>query len=101
MRLAAAHRRLVLLAPGTAGIPSGFASVRPGDVALDNQTKYAEALTTADQAVSMTQESTTVGQLSRQEQSRLKQLAGSAPNAPPANQPKPAPTSPQTETPHP
>jgi tetratricopeptide (TPR) repeat protein len=70
-------------------------------VALDNQSKYAEALATANQAVSMTQESTTVGQLSRQEQSRLKQLAG-APNGAPANQPKPqAPTSPQTETPHP
>jgi tetratricopeptide (TPR) repeat protein len=68
-------------------------------VALDNQSKYAEALATADQAVGMTQENTTVGQLSRQEQSRLKQLAGSTPA--PANQPKPAPTSPQTETPHP
>jgi tetratricopeptide (TPR) repeat protein len=70
-------------------------------VALDNQSKYAEALATADQAVSMTQESTTVGQLSRQEQSRLKQLAGGGGPAP-ANQPKPqAPTSPQPETPHP
>jgi tetratricopeptide (TPR) repeat protein len=70
-------------------------------VALDNQTKYAEALATANQAVSMTQENTTVGQLSRQEQSRLKQLAGAS-NAAPANQPKPqAPTSPQPETPHP
>lgn len=70
-------------------------------VALDNQSKYAEALATADQAVSMTQESTTVGQLSRQEQSRLKQLAGGSGPAP-ANQPKPqAPTSPQPETPHP
>src|SRR6185437_8240254 len=69
-------------------------------VALDNQSKYAEALSTADQAVSMTQENTTVGQLSRQEQSRLKQLAGGGPA--PANQPKaPAPTSPQPETPHP
>jgi tetratricopeptide (TPR) repeat protein len=67
-------------------------------VALDNQAKYAEALSTADQAVSMTQENTTVGQLSRQEQSRLKQLAGSG--SAPANQPKPAPTSPQPETPH-
>ena len=68
-------------------------------VALDNQAKYAEALSTADQAVSMTQENTTVGQLSRQEQSRLKQLAGGGPA--PANQPKPpAPTSPQPETPH-
>ncbi len=67
-------------------------------VALDNQAKYAEALSTANQAVSMTQENTTVGQLSRQEQSRLKQLAGSGPA--PANQPKPAPTSPQPETPH-
>lgn len=70
-------------------------------VALDNQTKYAEALATANQAVSMTQENTTVGQLSRQEQSRLKQLAGASGGAP-ANQPKPqAPTSPQPETPHP
>src|SRR6185437_85967 len=69
-------------------------------VALDNQSKYAEALATADQAVSMTQENTTVGQLSRQEQSRLKQLAGSGT---PAAQPKPQapPTSPQPETPHP
>ena len=70
-------------------------------VALDNQSKYAEALATADQAVSMTQENTTVGQLSRQEQSRLKQLAGSGA---PAGQPKPQtppPTSPQPETPHP
>ncbi|HET7748975.1 MAG TPA: hypothetical protein VFK81_06310, partial [Terriglobales bacterium] len=68
-------------------------------VALDNQAKYAEALSTADQAVSMTQENTTVGQLSRQEQSRLKQLAGGG--TAPANQPKaPAPTSPQPETPH-
>ncbi|HEX6907479.1 MAG TPA: hypothetical protein VF154_12770 [Terriglobales bacterium] len=70
-------------------------------VALDNQSKYAEALATADQAVSMTQENTTVGQLSRQEQSRLKQLAGSGT---PAGQPKPQtppPTSPQPETPHP
>jgi tetratricopeptide (TPR) repeat protein len=68
-------------------------------VALDNQAKYAEALSTANQAVSMTQESTTVGQLSRQEQSRLKQLAGGG--SAPANQPKPpAPTSPQPETPH-
>lgn len=68
-------------------------------VALDRQSKYPEALATADQAVSMTQENTTVGQLSRQEQSRLKQLAG-APA--PANQPKPpAPTSPQPQTPHP
>jgi hypothetical protein len=48
----------------------------------------------------MTQENTTVGQLSRQEQSRLKQLAGGGGQAP-ANQPKaPAPTSPQPETPH-
>jgi hypothetical protein len=41
--------------------------------------------------------------LSRQEQSRLKQLAGgSAGNNAPPNQPKPqAPTSPQPETPHP
>ena len=69
-------------------------------VALDNQSKYAEALATAGQAVSMTQENTTVGQLSRQEQSRLKQLAGSGA---PAAQPKPQapPTSPQPETPHP
>jgi len=70
-------------------------------VALDNQSKYAEALATADQAVSMTQENTTVGQLSRQEQSRLKQLAG---GGAPAGQPKPQtppPTSPQPETPHP
>ncbi|HEV2116766.1 MAG TPA: hypothetical protein VGR48_12110 [Terriglobales bacterium] len=68
-------------------------------VALDNQSKYAEALATATQAVGMTQENTTVGQLSRQEQSRLKQLAG---GGPPANQPKPqAPSSPQPETPHP
>ncbi len=70
-------------------------------VALDNQTKYAEALATANQAVSMTQENTTVGQLSRQEQSRLKQLAGAS-NSAPATQPKPqAPTSPQPQTPHP
>lgn len=70
-------------------------------VALDKQSKYAEALATANQAVSMTQENTMVGQLSRQEQSRLKQLAGS-PGGAPANQPKaPAPTSPQPETPHP
>jgi tetratricopeptide (TPR) repeat protein len=72
-------------------------------VALDKQSKYAEALTTANQAVSMTQgaqENTPVGQLARQEQSRLKQLAGT-PGSAPANQPKPAPTSPQPETPHP
>lgn len=70
-------------------------------VALDKQSKYAEALATANQAVSMTQENTTVGQLSRQEQSRLKQLAGT-PGSAPANQPKPpAPTSPQPETPQP
>ena len=43
---------------------------------------------------------TAVGQLSRQEQSRLKQLAGT-PGSAPANQPKPAPTSPQPQTPHP
>ncbi|HKU20130.1 MAG TPA: hypothetical protein VJQ50_03880 [Terriglobales bacterium] len=69
-------------------------------VALDNQSKYAEALATANQAVTMTQENTTVGQLSRQEQSRLKQLAG---GSTPAAQPKPQapPTSPQPETPHP
>lgn len=69
-------------------------------VALDKQSKYAEALSTANQAVSMTQENTAVGQLSRQEQSRLKQLAGT-PGSTPANQPKPAPTSPQPQTPHP
>ncbi|HLK32940.1 MAG TPA: hypothetical protein VKT29_07610, partial [Terriglobales bacterium] len=72
-------------------------------VALDKQNKYPDALATANQAVQMTQENTTVGQLSRQEQSRLKQLTGgSASGTPPANQPKtPAPTSPQTEVPHP
>jgi tetratricopeptide (TPR) repeat protein len=72
-------------------------------VALDKQNKYPEALATANQAVQLTQENTTVGMLSRQEQSRLKQLAGgSAGNAAPSNQPKPqAPTSPQPETPHP
>jgi tetratricopeptide (TPR) repeat protein len=76
-------------------------------VALDNQSKYPEALQAAGKAAELAPENTQVGQLARQEQNRLKQLTGGgAPGAAsntPANAPKPAtppPTSPQPETPH-
>jgi hypothetical protein len=74
-------------------------------VVLDNQSKYPEALQTVAKAVELAPENTQVGQLARQEQTRLKQLSGGGAPGAASNTaaPKPAtppPTSPQPETPH-
>jgi tetratricopeptide (TPR) repeat protein len=67
-------------------------------LALDKQDKYPEALKAANQAVELTQDTTSPGKLARQERDRLVQLTGGAatagakapaatapPSAPPAN----------------
>jgi tetratricopeptide (TPR) repeat protein len=57
-------------------------------LALDRQNKYPEALKTANQAVELTQENTTVGTAARRERDRLTQLTGGttpAPSQPPKN----------------
>jgi len=57
-------------------------------LALDKQSKYADALQQANQAVQMTQENTVPGKLARQERDRLVQLTGgSSTPAPPASKP--------------
>ena len=67
-------------------------------VALDKQNKYADALTAANKAVELAGENTQVGNLAKQEQSRLKQLSssGSTPagtsTSPSSPQPEPVKT---------
>ena len=56
------------------------------DNLIYEQGKYPEALKYADQAVQLTQESTTVGSAARNERSRLQQLTGGG-NASPAAKP--------------
>jgi tetratricopeptide (TPR) repeat protein len=56
-------------------------------VSLDKQGKYPEALKYAEQAVQLTQESTTVGSAARNERSRLQQLTGGGNAAPTAKPP--------------
>lgn len=55
---------------------------------LDKQSKYADALQQANQAVQMTQENTVPGKLARQERDRLVQLTGGG-STPPAPASKP------------
>jgi tetratricopeptide (TPR) repeat protein len=76
-------------------------------IALDRQNKYQEALTVANQAVQLTQEGTTAGNMARRERDRLVQLTGGKPagnaTTPASSSPSgtaPAPTNPgQTTTP--
>lgn len=56
-------------------------------VSLDKQNKYPEALKYADQAVQLTQDTTTVGKAARNERSRLQQLTGGSTPAPAAKPP--------------
>ncbi|PYX34290.1 MAG: hypothetical protein DMG80_02655 [Acidobacteria bacterium] len=51
-------------------------------IALDKQDKYPDALKVANRAVELTQDSTQIGKLARNERDRLQQLTGGAP--PPA-----------------
>src|SRR5919201_208075 len=73
-------------------------------VALDKENKYPEALAAANKAAELAPETTQVGVLARQEQSRLKQLTGggaspsaSAPASPPSNAPQTQPSNPQPQ----
>ncbi|MBV8894370.1 MAG: tetratricopeptide repeat protein, partial [Acidobacteria bacterium] len=71
-------------------------------LSLDRQNKYPEALTVANRAVELTQESTPAGNLARRERDRLLQLTGGKPTGtgasgatPPAH-PAPSSTPPNT-----
>jgi tetratricopeptide (TPR) repeat protein len=57
-------------------------------LALDKQTKYAEALKLANRAVQMTQENTAIGTPARNERDRLLQLTGGTAPAQPQSPPK-------------
>lgn len=70
-------------------------------LSLDKEGKYADALKAANQAVDLTQESTTVGSYARKERDRLVQLTGGTPT-PGSSGSSPAPaTTPAPSTPAP